>query len=448
MISKYYIGLIILLLLPIWSGCNEALPPLIVNPYDPNASNFIGDPAGQFTLESLSKNKIKLSWAKGSTNGIGFQLERTNLSTLVSDNIIVDKSTKYFVDSSLDYASLYRYRISARTYQTNYPFFTDSIKVAWSFYQYSTALNGASNYYISGNSQRVLNSLLNIYQSTGSTYLYLKHLNLSLQSLFGLSYDGKYSPYASSNVIGYYNIDNDSNIVLRNSTATGSYYSLSMSRDNKFLACLLENGLIEIWDLNTGLVRDFLPGSSMSGINNIVISPDNMFITASDRNYIYLWNLNDFTLYAKIPSSSSSGHSNYIFDNESSELIFYGEESSSIYFWDINLKNVKYIIPGNGRNISDMNLFDNGKYFAIYYSAKGTDSPSYIFWELLNNEPKRSFSPLVIPQTYTEGKIASNGNIILFYPPYATTEDNSHHLTKPSYSIVYWYLGGPWVVKY
>jgi len=368
-IFKYLSGFVIIILLI--AGCENSLPNLSINPYDPVSAGFKGNPAVNLNVETLDFNKIMLSWKDSSNFENGFFIQKQNLSDNTDSGITAPKNVNLIYDN-VNFFKEYKYKLANITHTPLY-IFTDSITIKYKPY---TLVNLSGNYYqiqTSGDEKRIVDGNL-IYDFKDSLKL-AGHINFS-HNYLNLSYDGKYLAFIDNGSIGYYNIDNSQKIILQypagtpDSIKTG-YSNVYMSRDDNFLIGN-NNYHIIIWNLST---LNYKVIGCESAIYYAIISPDDRFIIAASKYHLYIWETDNLQVYDGLIDNPLdqwiTGLNKLCFTNDGKYLAFFNDifphnPPGTIYLLDLESKS--YISTRVVNNyIYSMKFLDNDNFFEENY---------------------------------------------------------------------------------
>jgi WD40 repeat protein len=401
-------------------GCEEALPPLIVNAHDPASKYFTPDPAGDLRFRSIDRSSVRIIWTNKSNFAKAFLIEKTDITTQRTEYITLPSDSTSFTDKNLDIYGKYRYVVATKG-STEYSSNSDTITIHYEPYTvniYNTA-QGTGLLQISGNSQRCFVSVqsgLDIYDISSGKLKFLSNAaGLASNTVNKLSWDGSIIAYAGNYLVGYYDINNSRNIILKNTYSIENKRLVDISSDKRYMVTCRSDGRIELWDLQKNVSRSFQlpPGSSPMAL---AISPDNRFIVSRDGSSICFWDINTFNLYAAISGTGYYENSPWTFNDDGNIFVYYDINSGELKFWDVGSKTTYYKMPH--AQYGAIKLISSGEFMLV------SSNSQLMLYRITNNIPA---APLRVFDTKGDYKfqtisIGGNGAILIGDPSLLDTK--------------------------
>jgi len=221
------------------------------------------------------------------------------------------------------------------------------------------------------------------------------------------------------------NTNNKNNIIKPVIEAKNTVSKVVFSHDNKYIAYLVSDNYIYLWDIKKSKVIHTLKEHSNS-VNSLNFSENGKFLVSSDsEGKICLWDINqgfclsrvyekhtdsvksvNFFSDSRFFVSGSGDKMIYIWDVEKSEPIHFSEEHSdeiksvdvinngsiaivssnkSIRVWDVNNNTSSHVLKGRESIISALDISPDGKYYAF------SDSNEFRLCGLTNCNDIKSF---------------------------------------------------------
>lgn len=341
------------------SGCESSIPPVAANEYDPEASFFIGSPVIGTQVETITKKSAKLFWIDNSPSEIRYFIQKENLKTHKISTITTQPNDCFFIDNDLDIYTDYKYLIGNKT-NTNYFVYSDTVYIKYNPYIVDSITLTADNAKMSRNGSRIVSytgGILKVYDGRFNLIKNTSPVRISVD--YKISDDGRFVAYFSNDELGCFDLENNKNLFLINSTQ-GEFRDVNISPDNKYLCASKNNSVIEIWDIENKTSRSV---NTSQYLKNLKFSPQKRFIAASDGDATYIWSFDSFELYAKLPRSS-----NFCFSDDENTFAYFDDSKSSITFF--NLVN-KYPVINieSGLYTNGLTFIDNDESF-IFWSQK------------------------------------------------------------------------------
>ncbi|MBN3908323.1 MAG: hypothetical protein HWQ35_17810 [Nostoc sp. NMS1] len=154
-------------------------------------------------------------------------------------------------------------------------------------------------------------------------------------------------------------------------------FSISLSRNGRFLASSGDDQIIRIWDVNTGEPIKILKGHT-SKVMSVVFSPDGQTIAScSEDKSIRIWD----TCTGK--HKTLQGHSGRVWSvafNFDGSLLASGGEDNTIKVWDITTGHPIYTLTGHSSWVMSV-IFTNEQIL-----ASGSDDRTVRLWDVHTGE--------------------------------------------------------------
>ncbi|MGE5400708.1 MAG: hypothetical protein ACM3S2_09905, partial [Ignavibacteriales bacterium] len=256
--AKFFIFLTFIFL----CGCEEALPPLIVNAHDPASKYFIPDPAENLGFRSIDRSSVRVFWKNKSNYAKTLLLEKTDINSQKTEYFTLPSDSTSFIDNNLDIYGIYRYVVASKG-STEYASNSDTITIRYEPYTvniYNTA-QGTGLLQISGNSQRCFVSVqsgLDIYDISSGKLTFIGNASgLASNAENKFSRDGSIIAYAGEHLVGYYDINNNRNNILRNTYTIDNKPLVDISTDNRYIVSCRSDARVDLWDLKKEVSRSF-----------------------------------------------------------------------------------------------------------------------------------------------------------------------------------------------
>ncbi len=178
--------------------------------------------------------------------------------------------------------------------------------------------------------------------------------------------------------------DTNSLMVLDSLSRNSRFNSVDFSPSGNQLATGSDDGLVQLWDAESGKVDVELSGHT-SSINSVVFSADgNLLASGSDDHTVRLWDLDNQNLLRTL-SDGPFGVSSVVF-SPSGDLLVSGYHDGNIRVWDVASGQVMRQITGHQERVTSVEISQDGNEI-----VSGSFDHTVRVWSLSTGEELRKF---------------------------------------------------------
>lgn len=164
-------------------------------------------------------------------------------------------------------------------------------------------------------------------------------------------------------------------VLVKNLSGHGDWVqSLAFLQDGRMLASASTDGVVKLWNLETGNVEHTFSSNNDMG-STVAVSPDGSWLaTTADNNTIRLWNVRTNSLESQL-----EGHSGGINDmafSPDSKILASTSMDQSLILWDVKAKGIARHISGYKHNVLTVAFAPNGRRLAT-----GDASGEIRYWQ-------------------------------------------------------------------
>jgi|GEM_PF-2632253 len=329
---------------------------------------FVVNSPSDIKIASLNNTSIKLSWKDNCAFSKWIQVERkTNTGDFIQVAKIAN-GVNYFIDSLLDKANYYTYRLKALT-SINSSDYSGFAKITSSANGYETfksiAVNDNLNS-IAYNSDGTLiagggtGTVVKIWQTESGNLLktlggFSGNVNMVTFSPDGLllaacSQDGTVKIWRVSDGYELHKLFGHNQ----------SVNSISFSKDGRYIVSGSSDRSVKIWLAGDGTLVKTLNGHT-APVTSVSFSPDGDLIASSstqEENQIKIWRMSD-TSFARNCADSSSPVNTICF-SPNSQYIAAGYSNSNIILWNASNGGYMMNLPGHTAAVSSIGFSADG----------------------------------------------------------------------------------------
>jgi WD40 repeat protein len=139
-------------------------------------------------------------------------------------------------------------------------------------------------------------------------------------------------------------------------------YSITYSPDGRYIAAGYSNGLIRIWNLQTGVMGRTFSGHS-GPVWSVAYSPDgNMLVSGSADHTVKCWDMRSGKLIRTL--TGHSGTVSFVTFNTNGAYIASGATDKTIKFWETSTGKLLQTITGHNNLIAAITYSSSGKFVA------------------------------------------------------------------------------------